>query len=58
MSTNDSTTETTTQSTKGISYEDTYDDISAVMRNPWDPFHCADWDIQQPSATCLARIKR
>jgi hypothetical protein len=34
------------------------DDVSSIMRNPWDPFHCADWDMQQPSATCLARIKR
>jgi hypothetical protein len=55
MSNSDSTT---TQSTKGIESEDTYDDISTVMRNPWDPLHCGDWDIQQPSATCLARIKR
>lgn len=34
------------------------EDVSSIMRNPWDPFHCADWDMQQPSATCLARIKR
>jgi len=34
------------------------DDVSSIMRNPWDPFHCADWDMQQPSATCIARIKR
>lgn len=34
------------------------DDVSTIMRNPWDPFHCADWDLQEPSATCLARIKR
>ena len=34
------------------------EDVSSIMRNPWDPFHCADWDTQQPSATCLARIKR
>lgn len=34
------------------------DDVSSIMRNPWDPSHCADWDMQQPSATCLARIKR
>lgn len=34
------------------------DDVSTIMRNPWDPFHCADWDMQQPSATCIARIKR
>lgn len=34
------------------------DDVSTIMRNPWDPFHCADWDSQQPSATCLARIQR
>lgn len=34
------------------------DDVSSIMRNPWDPHHCADWDMQQPSATCLARIKR
>jgi len=43
------TTTTTTTAT---------DDVSTIMRNPWDPFHCADWDTQEPSATCLARIKR
>lgn len=34
------------------------DDVSSIMRSPWDPFHCADWDAQPPNATCLARIKR
>jgi hypothetical protein len=58
MSNTDSTTETTTKSTKVNVYEDNYEDISTVMRNPWDPLHCSDWDNQQPSATCLARIKR
>jgi hypothetical protein len=58
MSENGSTEETATQSAKGATYEDSYDDVSTIMRNPWDPLHCADWDIQQPSATCLARIKR
>ena len=36
----------------------TVDDVSSIMRNPWDPFHCADWDAQPPNATCIARIKR
>lgn len=58
MSETESTTETTTQSAKGATNDDSYDDVSTVMRNPWDPLHCADWDVQQPSATCLARIKR
>ncbi len=59
MSVKESTaTESTAQSAKGATYEDSYDDVSTIMRNPWDPLHCADWDIQQPSATCLARIKR
>jgi len=58
MSDNDTTAETVTPPTKTPVYEDSYDDVSSVMRNPWDPLHCADWDIQPPSATCLARIKR
>jgi hypothetical protein len=58
MSSNDNTTETVTQAAKGATYEDSYDDVSTVMRNPWDPLHCADWDVQPPNATCLARIKR
>ena len=61
-----STTSSTSQSYNGIESNDSNnsasasatDDVSSVMRNPWDPFHCADWDTQQPSATCLARIKR
>lgn len=36
----------------------TVEDVSSIMRNPWDPFHCADWDAQPPNATCIARIKR
>jgi hypothetical protein len=57
MNTNDAT-QTTTQSSKGAAFEDSYDDVSTIMRNPWDPLHCADWDAQPPSATCLARLKR
>jgi hypothetical protein len=55
---NNDTTQTTTQSSKETIFEDSYDDVSTVMRNPWDPLHCADWDVQPPSAMCLARLKR
>ncbi|CAF0917679.1 unnamed protein product, partial [Didymodactylos carnosus] len=34
------------------------DDLSTVMKAAWDPHHCADWDQEQPNATCIARIKR
>lgn len=60
------TANTITQLINGFDHNDStssasaglVDDVSSIMRNPWDPFHCADWDMQQPSATCLARIKR
>ena len=60
------TTNTVNQLLNGVEHEDsamaaataTVDDVSSIMRNPWDPFHCADWDTQQPNATCVARIKR
>jgi hypothetical protein len=58
MSTNENTAETATQSIKGAASNDSYDDVSTIMRNPWDPLHCTDWDRELPSATCLARIKR
>jgi len=66
-STNTATTASTvSQLLNGFEHDDSnssasalsVDDVSSIMRNPWDPFHCADWDTQQPSATCLARIKR
>jgi hypothetical protein len=59
------TASTISQLLNGLEHEDSnssasaaVDDVSSIMRNPWDPFHCADWDMQQPNATCLARIKR
>lgn len=60
------TASTISQLLNGIEHDETnnsasagaLEDVSSIMRNPWDPFHCADWDMQQPSATCLARIKR
>ncbi|CAF3618608.1 unnamed protein product [Rotaria sp. Silwood1] len=55
---NNNDTETLIQSSKESVNEDSYDDYSTVMRNPWDPLHSSDWDRQVPSATCLARIKR
>ncbi len=58
MSTNENTAVTSNQLTKGAASEESYEDVSTVMRNPWDPLHCADWDKELPSATCLARIKR
>lgn len=58
MTTNDQTAEATVQLPKGTMPDDAFDDVSAIMRNPWDPLHCAEWDSQIPSATCLARIKR
>lgn len=53
-----STSKAANQTTKITNNEEAFDDVSMVMRNPWDPLHCADWDAQIPSATCLARIKR
>jgi len=32
--------------------------VHAAMSSPWDPFHCADWDIVKPSEQCYLRIKR
>lgn len=58
MSTNENSAEATTQSSKDSLFDDSYDDVSTVMRNPWDPLHCSEWDTQTPNATCLARIKR
>jgi len=69
MSSNNTTTTATsswTQLLNAVQHEESsssastvpVDDVSSIMRNPWDPFHCADWDQQQPSATCIARIKR
>lgn len=58
MSTNDNSAEATTQSAKDPLSEDLFDDVSTVMRNPWDPLHCSEWDNQVPNATCLGRIKR
>ena len=58
MSTNENSAEATTQSSKDSLFDDSYDDVSTVMRNPWDPLHSSEWDTQVPNATCLARIKR
>ncbi|CAF4387420.1 unnamed protein product [Rotaria sp. Silwood2] len=55
---NNNEIETNTQSSNESTNEDSYEDISTVMRNPWDPLHSSDWDRQLPNATCLARIKR
>ncbi|CAF3952491.1 unnamed protein product [Rotaria sordida] len=54
---NNNETQTSTQSSKNVN-EDSNDDYSTMMRNPWDPLHSSDWDKQIPNATCLARIKR
>jgi hypothetical protein len=58
MSNNNDTTWTGAQTSNKVVNEEVFDDYSAIMKNPWDPSHCADWDMQQPSATCLARIRR
>ena len=58
MSDDDNSTETTSPSPKEVASDDSYENISTVMKNPWDPLYCADWDAQMPNATCLARIKR
>jgi len=57
MSTNENTMETATQSAKGATYDYSYDDVSTVMRNPWDPLHCADWDVQQPKCNLFSTNK-
>lgn len=53
----DKTTEKSTHSTN-VTVNESFNDISSVIRNPWDPLHCSDWDSQQPSATCVSRMKR
>ena len=58
MTTNESTAEATMQPSKEVLSDDAFEDVSTIMRNPWDPLHCAEWDNQPPNATCLARIKR
>lgn len=60
------TLETMNQLLGGIDHENStnlsvnvsQDDVASIMRNPWDPSHCADWDAEKPSATCITRIKR
>ena len=58
MTTNETTAEATMQPAKENLADDAFEDVSTIMRNPWDPLHCSEWDVQVPSATCLARIKR
>ncbi|CAF1157152.1 unnamed protein product, partial [Didymodactylos carnosus] len=53
-----STAATVSQMLNGFTDELGTEDVTSVMKAAWDPHHCADWDQEQPNATCIARIKR
>lgn len=56
--TNKESQNTATKPTKADAYAYDYVDYSAVTGAAWDPLRSADWDMQTPTMTCIARIKK
>lgn len=48
----------TQENSSSLPFGSPHEDVTAIMKTPWDPSQSSDWDSETPTATCITRIKR